>query len=130
MADTDTTFDEPVVKRFMILNRKAPHGTIYAQEGLEMVLIAAMFDQDVHLTFIDDGVFQIRKNQDPPALEIKDYCKTYRALEGYGVEKVYVERESMEERGLTADDFIIPVTVLPRSAVAEMMNEMDVVLSA
>lgn len=130
MADTDTTTEEPVVKRFMFLNRKAPHGTIYAQEGLEMVLIAAMFDQDVHLTFVDDGVFQIRKNQNPPALEIKDYCKTYRALEGYGVEKVYVERESMEERGLTADDFIIPVTVLPRSAVAEMMNEMDVVLSA
>jgi tRNA 2-thiouridine synthesizing protein C len=48
--------DEPVVKKFMVVNRKAPHGTIYALEVLEMVLISAMFDQDVHVVFLDDGV--------------------------------------------------------------------------
>ena len=36
-----------VVKKFMYLNRKAPYGTIYAWEALEVVLIGAAFDQDV-----------------------------------------------------------------------------------
>ena len=46
-----------VVKKFMFVNRKAPYGTIYALEGLEVVLISAAFDQDVSLAFMDDGVY-------------------------------------------------------------------------
>ncbi|MCL4725661.1 MAG: hypothetical protein KJZ90_15475 [Rhodocyclaceae bacterium] len=38
---------EGQIKKFMYVNRKAPHGTIYALESLEVVLIAAAFDQDV-----------------------------------------------------------------------------------
>ena len=32
---------EGQIKKFMYVNRKAPHGTIYALESLEVVLIAA-----------------------------------------------------------------------------------------
>ena len=45
------------VKKFMYINRKAPYGTIYALESLEVVLIAAAFEQDVSLVFMDDGVY-------------------------------------------------------------------------
>ena len=53
-----------VVKKFLYINRRAPHGSIYAHEALEVVLIGAAFDQDVSLAFIDDGVYQLKKNQD------------------------------------------------------------------
>ena len=51
------------VKKFMFVNRKAPHGTVYALESLEVVLITAAFDQDVSLVFMDDGVYQLKKGQ-------------------------------------------------------------------
>ena len=54
-----------VVKKFLYVNRRAPHGTVYAHEALEVVLIGAAFDQDVSLAFIDDGVFQQRKIRTP-----------------------------------------------------------------
>mgnify|MGYP001437946164 CR=1 FL=1 len=38
-----------VVKKFLYVNRRAPHGTVYAHEALEVVLIGAAFDQDVSL---------------------------------------------------------------------------------
>lgn len=119
-----------VIKTFMFMNRKAPHGTIYALEVLEMVLISAAFDQDVHLAFLDDGVFQIVKNQQPEAIEMKNFSKTYKALEMYDIEKLFVERESMEERGLSEDDFIVDVEILPRAEMAKLIDGMDVVLSA
>ena len=50
-----------VVKKFLYVNRKAPYGTIYALESLEVVLIGAAFEQDVSLAFLDDGVYQIVK---------------------------------------------------------------------
>ena len=46
-----------VIKKFLYVNRRAPHGTVYAHEALEVVLIGAAFDQDVSLAFIDDGVY-------------------------------------------------------------------------
>ena len=130
MSDQADASAGQVVKRFLYVNRKAPHGTIYALEVLEMVLISAMFEQDVHIAFLDDGVFQIKKNQAPAHLEMKDFSKTYRALEGYGIEKVFVEKESMEERGLESSDLMIPVAVIGRKEMVDLMESADVVLSA
>lgn len=117
------------VKKFAFINRKAPYGTIYALESLEVVLISAAFDQDVSLVFADDGVYQLKKGQATKAVGMKNFSPTYRALEGYDIEKLYVEKESMEARGLTADDLIVDVEVVDSAAMAALLEEQDVVLS-
>ena len=117
------------VKKFMFVNRKAPFGTIYALESLEVVLIAATFDQDVSLVFLDDGVYELAKGQDTQGIGVKNHSKTYRALDGYDVEKLYVERESLDARGLAESDLIVDVEVLSSAEMAALMAEQDVVLS-
>ncbi len=120
---------EGAVKKFMYINRKAPYGTIYALESLEVVLIGAAFDQDVSLVFMDDGVYQLKKGQDTGGVDMKNFSPTYRALEGYDVEKLYVEKESMEARGLTPDDLVVPVEVKTSGEISALMEEQDVILS-
>jgi tRNA 2-thiouridine synthesizing protein C len=120
---------EAIVKKFMFVNRKAPYGTIYALESLEVVLIAATFDQDVSLVFLDDGVFQLKKGQQTKGIETKNFSPTYRALEDYDVEKLYVEKESLDARGLTEEDLLVGVTVLGSAEMGALMDEQDVVLS-
>jgi tRNA 2-thiouridine synthesizing protein C len=120
---------ESITKKFMFVNRTAPYGTAYALESLEVVLITAAFDQDVSLVFIDDGVWQLKKGQQTKGIESKNFSPTYRALEGYDVEKLYVERESLESRGLTQDDLIVDVNVLPSAELGALMAGQDVVLS-
>ena len=124
--------DEPGedVKKFMFVNRRAPYGTIYAHEGLEMVLITGAFDQDVTVVFLDDGVFQIVKGQDTKAINMKNFSPTFRALEGYDIDKLYVEKESIEARGLTAADFVVPVKVLSAAELAGLMAEQHVIISS
>jgi len=116
-------------RKFLLLNRRAPHGTIYALESLEVVLIAATFDQEVSLVFMDDGVFELAKGQKTTGIEVKNFSPTYRALEDYDVDKIYVERESLESRGMTSEDLLIPVKILDAAAVGELMAQQDVVLS-
>jgi len=94
----------PDAKKFMYINRKAPYGTIYAWESLEVILIAAAFEQDVSLAFMDDGVFQLTRGQDTKGIGMKNFSPTYSALGDYEVTKIYVEKESLEERGLGLDD--------------------------
>ena len=116
-------------KKFMFVNRKAPYGTIYALESLEVVLITAAFDQDVSVVFVDDGVYQLRKGMQTAGIETKNFSPTYRALEGYDIEKLYVDQASMDARGLTEDDLIVDVTVLSVAEMANLMDEQDVVIS-
>ncbi len=130
-------------KKFLYVNRKAPYGTIYALESLEVVLIGAAFEQDVQLLFMDDGVFQIAKGQDTKGIENKNFSPTYSALGDYEVTKMYVSKESLEERGLTVDD-LMPLTyededddwaekdsiiLVNKDEIAALMEEQDVVLS-
>jgi tRNA 2-thiouridine synthesizing protein C len=119
-----------VVKKFMFVNRKAPYGTIYALEGLEVVLISAAFDQDVSLAFLDDGVYQLAKGQQTKGIDTKNFSPAYRALEGYDIEKLYVERESLEARGLTEGDLLVDVQVLSSAELGGLMAEQDVVITS
>jgi tRNA 2-thiouridine synthesizing protein C len=120
---------EGTSKKFMFVNRTAPYGTVYALESLEVVLISAAFDQDVSLAFIDDGVYQLKKGQQTKGIETKNFSPTYRALEGYDVEKLYVERESLAARGLTEADLIVDVTVLGSRELGQLIEEQDAIFS-
>lgn len=132
-----------IVKKFMYVNRKAPYGTIYALESLEVVLIGAAFDQDVSLAFMDDGVFQLAKGQNTDGVGMKNFSPTYNALGDYDVNKIYVEKESLDARGLTLDD-LMPlkyededddwaekdsIRLISSADLAKLLDEQDVVLS-
>jgi tRNA 2-thiouridine synthesizing protein C len=93
------------------------------------VLIAAAFDQDVSVVFLDDGVYQLKKGQDTKEIGMKNFSPTFRALDDYDVEKLYVEKESLEARGLTAEDLVVPVEVVGSEDLREIMAQQDVVLS-
>ncbi len=117
------------IKKFLYVNRRAPYGSVYALESLEVVLIGAAFEQDVSMAFIDDGVYQLKKGQDTKDVDMKNFSPTYRALEMYDVEKLYVDKDSMEERGLTEDDLVVPVEVLSTEQLADLMEDQEVILS-
>lgn len=121
--------EEGPVKKFMFVNRKAPYGTVYALESLEVVLISAAFDQDVTLVFTDDGVLQLKKGQSTDAIGMKNFSPTYRALEGYDVEKLYVDKESLDARGLTEDDLLVDVQVVSKADLTDLMDEQEVIMS-
>jgi len=119
----------PRIKKFMFVNRRAPHGTIYALESLEVVLITATFDQDVSLVFIDDGVYELARGQQTKGIGTKNFSPSYRALDGYDVEKLYVDADSLRQRGLTEKDLLVPVEVLDTVQMGQLMQQQDVILS-
>lgn len=126
---SDEMMEGGTVKKFCYVNRKAPYGTVYALESLEVVLIGAAFEQDVSLIFVDDGVFQLTKGQDTAGISMKNFSPTYRALEGYDVEKLYVEKEALEARGLSEEDLLVDVQIKTRAEIVDLMEEQDVVLT-
>jgi len=119
---------EEIVKKMMFIMRNAPHGTVNAYEGLEVMLIFAAYDQDLTAVFADDGVYAIKKNQKTEGIGVKDFSPTFRVLPGYGIENIYVEKESLEERGLTVDDLLLEVEVKDKKELTKLMQEQEVLI--
>ena len=101
------------VKRFLFLQRRAPLGS--GPETLDGPLTAAAFDQEVHLAFLDDGVFCL--------------LTPIAALADHPLDHVWVERQSLAERGLAEGDLTVGAAPIDRARLAALMAEMDVVVS-
>ena len=47
----------------------------------------------------------------------------------YDVEKLFVEKESLQERGLSVDDLLVDIEVVERAAINDLVSSQDVVMS-
>jgi len=117
-------------KKILFVARKAPYGQSRAPEMLDALMVAAAFDQQVHLAFLDDGVFQLVKGQSAEAIGHKPFAHAFEELDDYDIEHLWVERESLAERGLSESDLMAAVTLLDRAEMAQAMAEADLVVSA
>lgn len=116
-------------KSILIVNRKAPFGSAFAKEALDVGLIAAAFGQQLGILFMDDGVYQLLKQQDSSDINQKNSSQTLPMLEMYDVKDLYVEADSLNARNLTPEDLLIPVQVIDNATTAELMEQQDILLN-
>jgi len=109
--------------------RTPPHKGIQLQEQLDVILTTAAFDQHVALLFLDDGVFQIMKGQQPEKYGLKDTASIFNALEIYDVNEFYAEVESLQERGVKPSNLSLPVQELYRKDIHSLMQQYDTLIS-
>ena len=95
------------------------------------------------IIMIEDGVYQLVKGQDTKEIGMKNFSPTYSALGDYDINKIYVEKESLEARGLTVDDLqhLVwedededwaekdSIKIVSSAEMAEIMDQSEVVLS-
>ncbi len=108
--------------------RNLPHVSSHVQETLDQILTTAAFDQSVSVLFLGDGVFQLKTRQDSQAMVLKNTAAIFTALELYEITDVFVEAESLADRGLILDDLILPVRAIPRAEVNALMRRQDVIV--
>jgi tRNA 2-thiouridine synthesizing protein C len=118
-----------IARRFLFAISELPYDGCDAQEGIDLILSAAAFDQSVSLLFLDDGVFQLHKNQSPQKPGPKQLAPAFGTFELYGVQDVWVEAESLLERGMSPEDLVIPVTEISRDGVSELLGTHEIVVS-
>jgi tRNA 2-thiouridine synthesizing protein C len=93
-------------KKVMVTVRKAPHGSIYVQESIEVMFIFATYDMDLSVVFLDDGVLALQAGQDTKDLGIKGFMASLGALVDWEVTKVYVDRQSLHDRNIPEEAII------------------------
>lgn len=115
------------MKSYLFVLRSAPHSGFAVQEMLDIILTTAAFEQQVALLLLDEAVFALKKHQQPEKYQAKDTAAIFKALEIYDVHDIYVETESLQERGLNEADLSLPVQKIYRESVADLMKQYDIV---
>lgn len=116
-------------KKILFLQSTGPYSTSQAQEALDVILMASTFDQKISLAFLGDGVFLLKSKQDPTDIFAKNFSVTYKALALYGIKEVYVDADSLQQRGLTAQDLLIPVAIVKTKELSEIFHSQDAIMT-
>lgn len=116
------------MKTYLFVMRHFPHYSSHVQETLDQLLTTAAFDQKVSILFIDDGVSQLKAQQNPPSMPLKNTAAIFQVLDVYDIKNLYVEAESLCAKGLNEADLILPVKLIRRAAVNDLMQQYDVLM--
>ena len=118
-----------MVKKYLFVLKKPPYSGLYSQEILDVIFTTSAFEQSVSLLLMDDGVFLLKNHQAPQASGLKDTSALFKALSLYDIQDVYVESESLSERGLERVDLYLPTQLVSRSAIRHFMSPYAVIVS-
>ena len=99
-------------------------------ENLDLMMTVAAFDQSVRVLFLDDGVFSLKSGQIHPNPLVKPSASMFSALEVYDVKELFVEVESLVERGLAVENLILPARPIHRTEIASLIALADHVVMA
>ena len=111
------------------ISRSAPYGRNRANLCLDMALASAVFEQEVSYVFMDDGVYQLLKGQDGAAIASKTLGNALETLSLYGIDSVYAESKSLEERGINEADLLPGLQLIGCASIAEMIRKADKVFN-
>jgi len=116
-------------KSIAIINTTAPFSHAIAKEAMDVALIYGSYEQDTHLFYQGDGVYQLIDNQQPDKIAIKDFLKTFSAFEFYDLEHIYLCKQSLIERNLLEVFHIDNVKVLEKDEFAAALHQHHVILN-
>lgn len=118
------------MKSFLFVLNSAAYSGSHSQESLDVILIAAAFEQEVSLLLLGDAVFQLKKSQNSQGQNCKNIGSIYRSLALYDVENIYVEQDALTQQGLAQEDLLLSVAVLNKAEISVLMQKFDFVLNA
>lgn len=116
------------MKSILFILSHAPHGTSLAREGLDAILAASAITETISVLFVGDGVWQLKKGQQPQAIGQRHIEPTYAMLDLYDVNECYVQAEALKARGMSCHQRHLSVRELSREQIRELIHAHDYVL--
>ena len=116
-------------KSVLIINRSAPYGSSHAKESIDVALTCGIFEMPVSLLFMDQGIYQLLKQQDGKRVDQKNLTSVLSSLPMYDIENLYVARTALEENHIELDEMCLPVKALNADEIKTLIHQHDTVLS-
>ncbi len=117
------------MKSFLFIINRPIYDGAQSHEAIDQIMIVGAFEQHVAVLFTDDAVFQLICNQESKAIDSNNISKLLQALPLYEINQLFVESESLTERGLSVDNLILPVQLIQRNHLSMLLNKYQQVIN-
>lgn len=111
------------------LFRSAPHTSSAGREGIDALLAASAYCEDISVVFSGDGVYQLLHGQQTADILSKDYAPMMKLFDLYDIEQVYVCKASLSERGLAQADLVVEAQMLTPLELSAQLHRAGKVLT-
>jgi tRNA 2-thiouridine synthesizing protein C len=78
---------------------------------------------------MDDGVFQLLSDQSAESIHSKSLGNMLETLDLYGIEKVFVHKDSLAQRKLGSKDLLLDARSIDSREIAALVNQCDCVIN-
>lgn len=110
--------------------RSSPFGSSHSREGLDALLAATAFcdESEIAVFFLDDGIFNLQLGQQGEKILQKDFIRTFKLLDLYGIEQRYCCEQSLQRFNFPYQP-IIETQVLTREELLSQLQQAEKVLT-
>lgn len=117
------------MKKYLFTLQKSSYSGLYVQEMIDIILTTAAFEQDVTILLLDDAVFHLKNHQNAINSAYKNTATLFSMLPTMDVNAIFVETQSLVERGLSKNELSLPVQEVSRKEVTAFMSQFDLIFS-
>lgn len=104
-----------------LLAKTAPYACGRARATLDIAFAAAVFDYQVRYIFLADGVYQLVASKEGEQ-GLKPHTAALATVDLYGIDKIYVDRNSLVSRGLETAALIDGVELVNEVQLASLLS--------
>ena len=115
------------MEKALFLVRSAPYGTASSGEAYRAIIGLGGMGTPTSVVLMCDGVYNVKKGQNPEKLDMHPIEKAYETLAEYDI-KLYILKKSLEERNLTFDQ-ILDAEIIECDKLKALIDEHDCVIS-
>jgi len=116
-------------KKILFILKSPPYSSTTAQEGVETILAASVFEQDITVLFMGDGVLQLLKSQQGNNIQRKNIASLLEAFPLYDIEKIYIHHDRDRNDHLINQECMLAAEEVSTERMAELLSKHDVVLT-
>ncbi|MEZ5573132.1 MAG: sulfurtransferase complex subunit TusC [Halioglobus sp.] len=112
-------------RKILLVLRFLPYGSSIAKAAIDVALASAVFDQEVDLLFIGDGVLQLLPDQDGREVGSKSLGRLLSSLPLYDIDHVYADAEAISRFNLDPTNMLLEVRMLSELQIHNLMLQYD-----
>ncbi|WP_394249296.1 sulfurtransferase complex subunit TusC [Vibrio profundi] len=117
------------MKKVAFVFHSLPHSTSSGREGLDALLAASAYTEDISVFFLGDGVTQLLANQQPDSVLSRDYISAFKLMDLYDIENIYACSASLDRLGLAHAEKVIDVDIIPPEQIKQHLADCEQVLT-
>ena len=118
------------MERGIVSFRKGPYGQINSLEGIRVAQGLLVLDVETDAIFIDDGVFNLIKDQNPDGIGHHSVMGALEAMHRYDI-PIFAFEKSLKQRGIKPEDLDpkLEVKIISLDKFSELLLQADATIA-